>query len=118
MLADWNESRHLLVNYTTLEVCTSSNPHPDGAQFVRMEGSSYCYTGQGAALNDLNGTERDWTGTYLGDEFSCHVLWSSGVEVPAAKRPATTSYPSPGHVNINTPILWRPVNNRVAIANY
>ena len=55
-----------LVNFADLEVCTSTQVHPDGAFMVRsypQSGSgpddTFCYTGVGAALNDLDGIERD-----------------------------------------------------------
>lgn len=105
-----------LVNFATREVCTSSNPHPDGAPFTRMNGESYCYAGTGAALNDINGAERDETGAYLPDWMRCHVIYNGQYEVPGAKRPATSGG-WPARVNINSPILWRPVATSVAIAN-
>jgi hypothetical protein len=117
MLMPWNASFQPLLNYATKEVCTSSNPHPDFAEFTRMQGASYCYIGAGAGLNDLNGFERDETGTYIPGETTCHVVVSGGYEVPGAKRPATKSLPAPGAVNPNTPIVWRPVNPNVEIAN-
>ena len=105
-----------LMNYATREVCTSSFPHPDGALFSRMNGESYCYIGQGAGLNDVNGTERDQAGVYLLGPENCHVLHTGGYEVPGAKRPATAGgYPV--KLNIKTPILWRPVTTSVVVAN-
>jgi hypothetical protein len=115
-----------LVNNTTREVCSSNNPevnpHPDGASFVRTtigrDGkTAYCYTGPGAALNDINGTERDATGSYLNGEQYCHWIVSSGYVAPGSKRPATKSLPAPGIVNTSSPILWRPVNPNINIAN-
>ena len=106
-----------LDSYATREVCTSSFPHPDAETFVRRAADgSYCYTGEGAGLNDRDGTERDQYGRYFTKDEYCHVLWSSGAEVPAAKRPATSTYPAPGRVRTDTPILWRPVST-VTIAN-
>lgn len=102
-------------NYATLKVCTSSNPHPDNAELIK--GTTYCYIGRGAALNDINGSERDEYGNYYPDENHCHVAWISGVEAPAAKRPATKSFPAPGVVNTASPILWRAVANSISIAN-
>jgi hypothetical protein len=115
-----------LVNYTTREVCSSNNPaanrHPDDAEFVRTivgrdGNTAYCYTGPGAALNDINGMERDGSGFYIPGEQYCHMIMASGYEVPGAKRPATRSLPAPGSVNTSTPIVWRPVNPNVNIAN-
>lgn len=106
-----------LQNHATREVCTSSYPHPDGAQLVRRGADgSYCYLGRGAGLNDRYGTERNSMNVYFAEAEYCHVIWSSGAEVPAAKRPATTTYPAPGRVQTNTPIVWRPVSS-VPIAN-
>jgi hypothetical protein len=107
-----------LINHATLNVCTSSFPHPDGAKLVSIllpdsGGISYCYTGPGAGLNDPNGTERDAGGVYYSDPNYCHVVWSQGYEVPAAKRPSVVF----GQVNILTPIVWRVVAPRVQIAS-
>lgn len=115
-------------NFADREVCTSNNPatnpHPDGATLVRSYSQSgtgpddtFCYTGLGAALNDLNGAERDWLGQYYVGDGWCHHLHVAGIEVPAAKRPATFSLPAPGRINTRSPILWRPVNPNIAIAN-
>ena len=115
-------------NFADREVCSSNNPainpHPDGATLTRSYPRSgtgpddtFCYIGYGAGLNDLNGAERDFLGDYyVGDGF-CHYLQSSGLEVPAAKRPATFSLPVPGGVNTKSTIVWRPVNPNVVIAN-
>jgi hypothetical protein len=109
-----------LVNHATREVCTTTSPHPDGAQSHRSYSSGgktiFCYTGHGAALNDPNGRERDPSGVYYPESERCHATWSSGVEVPAAKRPATISYPYPGRVVPESPLVWRPVSD-LAIAN-
>lgn len=110
-----NATGALLENYATQKVCTSSNPHPDKAALIK--GTTYCYAGTGAGLNDINGTERDEYGNYYPDENHCHVAWISGVEAPAAKRPATKSLPAPGVVVPTTPILWRAVANSISIAN-
>jgi uncharacterized delta-60 repeat protein len=110
-----------ILNHAMLEVCTSSNPHPDDPELTRTisscNGTVYCYRWRGAALNDINGTERDVFTNYYTGNTSCHVLQNGGFEVPAAKRPATRSLPAPGSVNVNTPILWRPVNPNVSVAN-
>lgn len=106
-----------LQNHATREVCTSSYPHPDYAPLLRRGADgSYCYLGRGAGLNDRYGTERDSMNVYFRESEYCHVIWSGGAEVPAAKRPATTTYPAPGRVQTNTPIVWRPVSS-VPIAN-
>jgi hypothetical protein len=117
-----------LYNYADLEVCSSNDPasnrHPDEATLTRSYSSSgtgphdtFCYSGYGAALNDLNGVERDFFGEYwLGEEF-CHFIQTAGLQVPGAKRPATFSLPAPGRINTKSPIVWRPVNPNVAIAN-
>ena len=55
----------------------------------------WCYKGQGAGLNDISGTERNSSNVYLTGSKRCHVSWSGGYEVYAAKRPATISYPAP-----------------------
>lgn len=116
-----------LVNYADGEVCSANDPagrrHPDDAFFVRtVTGSdgnvAYCYSGYGAALNDVNGMERDETTTYLTGEAYCHLIVSGGYEVPGAKRPATRSLPAPGSVVTNSFIVWRPVNPNVNIANF
>lgn len=115
-----------LLNWADREVCTANRPgtHPDFAYMSRSYSSSgsgpddtFCYEGPGAALNDLNGRERDGAGNYWdGDEF-CHFIQVSGYEVPGAKRPATFSYPAPGGINTRSIVLWRPVSPNFDIAN-
>jgi hypothetical protein len=107
-----------LRNHATIPVCTSSYPHPDGARLHSVDKAAgvYCYIGEGAGLNDPNGWERDARGQYLTGYGHCHVAWSGGVEVFAAKRPATIAFPTPGRVNPKTPIVWRPVSS-VRVAN-
>jgi hypothetical protein len=85
--------------------------------YAGNEQGAFWYTGNGAALNDINGAERDWTTSYFGGETYCHMIVSGGLEVPGAKRPATKSLPTPGIVNGNTYIEWRPVNPNLNIAN-
>jgi hypothetical protein len=124
MAADWGWTP--MWNFTTREVCSRDRPelHPDQADLVRsyaQPGSevddTFCYTGYGACLNDINGAERDWLGDYwVGDGF-CHYIVSGGLEAPAAKRPATRSLPAPGLVNDRSYVLWRPVNPNLAICN-
>ncbi|MEO7795177.1 MAG: hypothetical protein ABIV06_10425 [Thermoanaerobaculia bacterium] len=117
----WNVSNH--------EVCfgndPASHPHPDGPDPVRsyaLAGSPvdnvFCYLGSAAALNDINGMERDETGNYYSGEGYCHMIVSSGFEVPGAKRPSTRSLPAPGIVRVTSFITWKPVNPNVAIANW
>lgn len=114
MLQDFN-TLSPLINFGQVSVCTSSNPHPDGAALV--EGTTWCYEGPGTALNDINGTERDELETYYLDTERCHYARSGGFEVPAAKRPATRSLPAPGQVIPTSPLVWRPVNNNLHIFN-
>jgi len=111
-----------LVNYTTMVVPTAndplSRPLPDTlATYLGFDGTSHNYTGMGAALNDINGAERDQYTNYYGWDIYCHVIVSGGLEVPGAKRPATKSLPAPGSVNGKTFNVWRPVNLNVVIAN-
>jgi hypothetical protein len=113
-----NASGRRLANHATIPVCTSSNPHPDGARLHSADRAAgvYCYIGEGAGLNDPNGRERDHRGIYLTGAVHCHTGWAGGVEVFAAKRPATIAFPTPGRVNPKTPIVWRPVSS-VRVAN-
>jgi len=109
----WDGAWHMLAGtYATREVCTSNHP-----PVVRTEGNVFCYRGDGAGLNDINGTERDNTGHYIPGEQYCHDIVSDGYVVPAAKRPATKTLPAPGVVNTKTHIAWRPVAPDVDIAN-
>jgi hypothetical protein len=121
MSSPYNVTGQRLVNYATREVGTSSYPHPDGAQLTREEWNGavwiYYYIGQGAGLNDVNGTERDQNGIYLPESVHCHIIWQNGYEVFGAKRPSTKSYPAPGVVWTTTALIWRPVNEAVQIAN-
>jgi hypothetical protein len=121
MTSSTNVTGQRLVNYATREVPTSSYPHPDDAHLMReyWDGTHwiYYYSGEGAALNDVNGTERDAAGVYLPGSAHCHVVWSNGYEVSGAKRPNTKAWPAPGVVVPWTAIVWRPVNPDVAIGN-
>jgi Tol biopolymer transport system component len=122
--AEWNASGRPLINDVTRYVGTTSVPHPDGAQLVSFDpvaGVGW-YTGPGAALNDTGGVERDQYGVdALGHPLSgawpCHFIELMGVQVPAAKRPSTRSFPAPGRVNVNSRIRWLAVNPYVDIAN-
>lgn len=109
-----------LVNFATTKVATAndpaSRPHPDRATYEGFDGA-FMYGGEGAALNDINGAERDGTTAYLGGESYCHMIVNAGLEVPGSKRPATRSLPAPGVVNGKTLITWKPVNPNVTIAD-
>lgn len=126
LTAEWGWTP--LLNYADTEVCMANdparNPHPDNALLTRSYSSTgtgpadtFCYKNEGAALNDVNGAERDWLGQYFVGDGWCHYLVNGGYEVPAAKRPATRSLPAPGEVNTRSTIAWRPVNPNVRIAN-
>lgn len=111
-----------LVNFSdATDVGTANNPavtpHPDEARYDGYDGAAHLYSGIGAALNDINGTERDETTAYLAGESYCHMIVSGGLEVPGAKRPATRSLPAPGIVYVKSLVIWRPVNPNVIIAN-
>ncbi len=110
-----------IVNHADNEVPTANNPatrpHPDDAFYAGYKVPSHLYTKSGAALNDLNGTERDELTNYMVGEGYCHMIVNAGYEVPGAKRPATRSLPAPGVVNGGTMVTWRPVNGNVLIAN-
>lgn len=111
-----------LVNYATLIIPTANDPAthalPDNlATYLGFDGVNHLYTGWGAALNDINGAERDPYTEYYGSDIYCHFIVSNGLEVPGAKRPATRSLPAPGVVMSGTLNVWRPVNPNVDIAN-
>ena len=118
----WSPSYFFRVmNYTDGNVCSLDEEHPDQAALTKTinycNGTIYCYSFWGAALNDLNGAERDDKGLYFAEPERCHIIQNGGFEVPAAKRPATRSFPAPGSVNVYSLILWRPVSPNVTIAN-
>jgi hypothetical protein len=111
-----------LMNFATTIVPSANDPArrplPEiYATYLGFDGVSHNYTGLGAALNDINGAERDSVGEYYGFDIYCHMIVSGGLEVPGAKRPATKSLPAPGVVSPNTLIVWRPVNASVTVAN-
>jgi hypothetical protein len=112
--ASTNTTGQPLRNVATIPVCTRTHPHPDGASVHSFDPAAgvYCYVGAGAGLNAWNGQERDANGNYLP---VCHVLWSSGLEVFAAKRPATKGYPR--RVDTKSELAWRPYVSSVRIAN-
>jgi hypothetical protein len=109
-------------NYATIPVCSSTQfipyPYNDTASSVETPspdpGHVWCYKGEGAGLNDVNGTERNVYNNYFTDPSHCHHAWSGGYETAAAKRPATLPYPA--RVDIHSPRLWRPVSG-LRIAN-
>jgi len=47
-----NVSGQPLKNYATIPICTTSNPHPDGAQLHSSDPAAgiYCYIGEGAPI--------------------------------------------------------------------
>ena len=88
-----------LRNYATREVCSTTHNSPDQVNAVYTGSPApgvHCYRGEGAGLNDWNGSERDRDNRYLTGYGYCHVIWSGGYEVFAAKRPATINLPAPG----------------------
>jgi hypothetical protein len=108
-----------LANYASRTVCSGTHDSFDQltAQFMGSpQPGVWCYKGQGAGLNDQSGTERNANNTYLTGSTRCHIAWSGGYEVYAAKRPATIAYPAPGRVDTKSPIVWRPVST-VPVAN-
>jgi hypothetical protein len=118
LLSSRNASGRPLVNYATKEVCSSSYPHPDGVTPTRSPSPGiYCYTGTGAALNDINGWERGPDGRHLSGWDRLHIAWVGGYEIAAAKRPAVASWPAPGRVVTTSLIVWRSVAPTVTVAN-
>lgn len=82
---------------------TSVVTYDTGATLIRTypytspsgkSGTVSVYTGEGVGFNDPNGTERNESGYYETHSHSCHVGLSGGHEAIAAKRPATTGYPT------------------------
>ena len=112
-----NASGRPLQHFCSLPVFTSSHPHPDGAQLIGSDaGPSYCYSGRGAAFNDINGTEADESGTYLQGWQFVHLVYTGQYETIAAKRPATAGG-WPLKYNPATPIVWRPVSPYLKIGS-
>jgi hypothetical protein len=111
------------MNYTTMAIPSLNDPQLSPTvmdiykTYLGERDGLFWYTGLGAALNDINGAERNSLGEYYPWEIYCHVIVNGGLEVPAAKRPATKSLPAPGVVNGHSYIEWRPVNLNVDIAN-
>lgn len=117
--SETNVSGHQLVNHVDRYVATTTLVHPDGVSPVATDAARGLawYTGEGAALNDAGGAERDASGVYYPEWYRTHYVMAGGVMVPAAKRPATTSYPPPGVVNVYSRIRWLVANPYVTIAN-
>ena len=108
-----------LLNWATRPVGTTSVPHPDGAVLVSLDPERLIawYSEQGAALNFSDGIERDRDGLFIGPWYTCHYIETGGVQVPAAKRPSTRSFPPPGVYDVNSRIRWLVANPYVTIAN-
>ncbi len=113
--ADKTTPGYRIVNYASREVGTISNPHPDAAKRTRStpDGVFY-YIGEGAALNDNAGAERNKEGVYYTTKDRCHRVISNGAEAPGAKRPSTNA---DNTVNVKSSIRWRPANPAASIGN-
>ena len=100
-----------LVNHANRTIQTSSDPHPDthdgGPTALGCVNGICSYTGEGAALNDIFGTERDANGFYYSGTERCHMIVREGVMVPGAKR-------APGP---DRPLQWLPVDPTLTYAN-
>jgi hypothetical protein len=126
-----NSSGFPLENHATTTVCTSSDPHPDqhgegGAEtkpelVVRdLERTPVltCWRGEGAALNDRRGRERDINNVYLPENRHCHMSALGTATFPVAKRPGMKFDEGGDFVlDITTPIVWRMVLPGIDIAN-
>jgi len=120
MLAPYNVTGKQMDNYATRQVCTTSTPDTDAdllsaTTVGHPEPNVWCYTGEGAGLNDVNGTERDIYNDYFSGSSRCHLVIYNGYEAYGAKRPATTGYPA--RPDSHTPVVWRPVWSGGSIAN-
>jgi hypothetical protein len=108
--AAWTACRPL-VNHANQTIQTSSNPHPDahdgGPTALGCANGICSYTGEGAALNDYFGTERDANGVYYSGTERCHMIVHEGVVVPGAKRAIAP----------NAPLQWLPVDPTLFYAN-
>jgi hypothetical protein len=112
LLSSSNAAGVPLRNFARTRVCTSSDPHPDGAELIDTPAPGvFCYTGRGAGMNDINGVEQDEHGNYITGKEASHVVLSGGFQVPAAKRPSTGGFPVKW--NPKSPIVWRSVDTRV-----
>lgn len=114
-----NTTGFQLDNYATKTVCGGAFSAYDvqsATPVPAMESPGVrCFTGEGAGLNDVNGQERDINGNYFAGARYCHVMYSNGVEVYAAKRPATIGLPA--RVDVHSAVAWRPVSSLRGIAN-
>jgi len=93
-----------LLHFTRAVVCSSDNPHPDGALPI-SGGPPWCYTGEGVAFNNRDGAQFNQDGWRVYRFY--HVIWYSGYEVLAAKRPSVKHYPLPAYYWPKSPIRWR-----------
>jgi hypothetical protein len=110
LLSASNASGQPLQHYCSMDVLTSSHPHPDGAELVGSDaGPTFRYRGRGAAFNDINGHEADESGAYLKGTQFIHVIYTGEYETLASKRPASNGR-WPAGPNPNSPIVWRPVS--------
>ena len=106
-----NATGRPLVNHANRIIRTSTTPHPDahegGPTALGCENGSCLYTGEGAALNDIFGMERDANGVYYSSTERCHMIAQEGVVVPGAKRA----------LELTAPLQWLPVDPTVFYAN-
>jgi len=94
LLSSSNAAGVPLRNFARTRVCTSSDPHPDGAELIdyaATRGVLLHRTWPG--MNDINGVEQDEHGNYITGKEASHVVLSGGFQVPAAKRPSTGGFP-------------------------
>jgi hypothetical protein len=109
--ASQNATGGPLVNHANQTVRTSSNPHPDthdgGPTALGCTNGSCSYTGEGAALNEIFGTERNASGVYYSGIERCHMIVHNGVVVPGAKRA----------IGPDAPLQWLPVDPTLTYAN-
>jgi len=111
-----NASGQPLQHFCSLPVWCNSHPHPDGAELIATDGSAYCYSGRGAALNDINGREADASGNYLPGSRFVHVIYSGGYLTIGAKRPATAGG-WPIKLKRDSPIVWRPLSPYLTVGS-
>jgi hypothetical protein len=118
----WNRSGKPMDNFATRPVCMNNwnDLWIDLASTVGAgspEPGVRCFYGEGAGLNDPNGTERQSNGQYFAGGDHCHIVMHNGWEVYAAKRPNIQGIPPPPRAVKNSASLWRPYYPGVAIAN-